>query len=311
MPSINIESRIDFLGIGAQKAATSWLVQQLRNHPRFWIPPRKGLHYFDRDPSYPSPSHLATSNLLRRIYIANPWKDIPRLKDTRNIPWLLRYHLMPVNDTWYHSLFREGQGKIKGEITPAYSILNPQDVSRIRRVAPELKIIFLLRNPIDRAWSQYCYQYAGRLTAHYRNESAIKEFIDSDMQCLRSDYLRSLDIWGSQFDAKQLYIGYYDDICIDPSTALQRIFCFLGEKSLVLPEKTILQRRVNASINIEMPAAIRMHLTRKYCQPLRELAALLGRHAIRWAAEAEAILDCRKQEDKAAYRIACGKAANT
>ena len=201
MPSIDIEPRIDFLGIGAQKAATTWLAEQLRKHPHFWIPPRKELHYFDRDPSYPSPSHLAASNLVRRIYLANPWKDIKRLKHASDMPWLLRYHLSPVSDTWYRSLFREGRGKIKGEITPAYSMLNPQDVSHIRRLTPDLKIIFILRNPIDRAWSQYCYQYAGRFTARYHDEAVIKDFIDSTAQCRRSDYLRTLEIWGSQFEA--------------------------------------------------------------------------------------------------------------
>ena len=45
----------DFLGIGAQKAATSWLDSILRNHPDVWLPPVKELHYWSdadwvRDP---------------------------------------------------------------------------------------------------------------------------------------------------------------------------------------------------------------------------------------------------------------------
>src|SRR6185295_12624998 len=38
----------DFLCIGAQKAGTGWLYEQLRSHPGFWMPPMKELHYFDR-----------------------------------------------------------------------------------------------------------------------------------------------------------------------------------------------------------------------------------------------------------------------
>src|SRR2546423_15293863 len=38
----------DFLCIGAQRAGTGWLYEQLRNHPDFWMPPMKELHYFDR-----------------------------------------------------------------------------------------------------------------------------------------------------------------------------------------------------------------------------------------------------------------------
>ena len=41
-------ARPDFLCIGAQKAGTGWLYEQLREHPDFWMPPLKELHYFDR-----------------------------------------------------------------------------------------------------------------------------------------------------------------------------------------------------------------------------------------------------------------------
>src|ERR1700754_3667019 len=37
-----------FICVGAQKAGTGWLYEQLRNHPDFWLPPMKELHYFDR-----------------------------------------------------------------------------------------------------------------------------------------------------------------------------------------------------------------------------------------------------------------------
>ena len=37
----------DFLGVGMQKAGTSWLYEQLRNHPDAWLPKRKELHFFD------------------------------------------------------------------------------------------------------------------------------------------------------------------------------------------------------------------------------------------------------------------------
>ena len=38
----------NFLCIGAQKAGTGWLYEQLRSHSDFWMPPLKELHYFDR-----------------------------------------------------------------------------------------------------------------------------------------------------------------------------------------------------------------------------------------------------------------------
>src|SRR5204862_8294166 len=51
---------IQFLGIGAQKAGTTWLYEMLRLTPEVWMPPVKELHYFSRSPRYPSPSHLTS-----------------------------------------------------------------------------------------------------------------------------------------------------------------------------------------------------------------------------------------------------------
>jgi len=72
MQSTTIQPRVDFLGIGVRRAASSRLADQLRQHSRFWITPREELHDFDRDPACPSPGHPAAPNLLRRIYLAQP-----------------------------------------------------------------------------------------------------------------------------------------------------------------------------------------------------------------------------------------------
>ena len=60
-------ANIDFLGIGVQKSATSWLFKNLKNHPDIWMPPRKELHYFDRDLKYPSPDFLASDKYEDRL----------------------------------------------------------------------------------------------------------------------------------------------------------------------------------------------------------------------------------------------------
>jgi len=42
-----MNNKPDFLVIGVQKAATSWLWVQLKKHPYIWLPPVKELHFFD------------------------------------------------------------------------------------------------------------------------------------------------------------------------------------------------------------------------------------------------------------------------
>ena len=53
---------------------------------------------------------------------------------------------------WYEAHFLSSG--LSGEITPAYSILPDQAVKAISEYLPESKIIFLVRNPLDRIWSQ-------------------------------------------------------------------------------------------------------------------------------------------------------------
>src|SRR5438270_6290785 len=108
--------RPDFLCIGAQKAGTSWLYRQLTEHPDFWMPPVKGLHYF---------------NLLGRV----PSVGSARARDDRDRRFLeaikrlsVRSHL-DLED--YAGLFAVKGVFLSGDITPAYSMLNDVVIERI------------------------------------------------------------------------------------------------------------------------------------------------------------------------------------
>src|SRR6478735_2243157 len=77
----------DFLGIGAQKAGSSWLRANLRRHPELYLPPSE-LHFFDQHPS-------------------------------RGLAEYSRH-------------FGATEARVKGEITPAYSVLPEDRVQSIR-----------------------------------------------------------------------------------------------------------------------------------------------------------------------------------
>src|SRR5262245_8764381 len=101
-------SMLRFLGIGAQKAGTTWLHENLRTHPVLSFPHGTEIHFWDAQ------------------------RD-------RGIDW-------------YRSLFVSSD-RVEGEITPAYAILPPRQVAEIAATFPDLRLIYILRNPIDRAWS--------------------------------------------------------------------------------------------------------------------------------------------------------------
>ena len=57
-----------FLGIGAARAGTTWLSEQLNAHPDVWIPAIKELHYFTRSSRYVGPSQLADGSIVQRLF---------------------------------------------------------------------------------------------------------------------------------------------------------------------------------------------------------------------------------------------------
>lgn len=301
--------KVDFLGIGVQKAATSWLWQNLRHHPDIWVPPQKELHYFDRSPKYSSPSYLASKHLIHRLVglesynkrfktlLINKLRRAIESKDWERISWYLRYCLGTYNDDWYLSLFEFGEGKIKGEITPSYSILDLEDVKQIEEILPELKIILVLRNPIERAWSHIRYDWTRQLFDNISNAYKIKSFIEAPDQTLRSDYVRMLKIWSSCFPREQIYVGFYDDVVHKPQEIIQDILEFLGVKNLGNFNNTAINRKVNVSKKMNIPSDVQYYLANKYYPELQKLNDLVGGHSVVWLKEAEKILSATQKGD--------------
>jgi len=263
------------------------------------MPPVKELHYFDRSPSYSSPSYLASDSISERLFGGMPHNRQFRrrllkevIKDMvwfrpLNLTWTTKYFLQPCSDDWYKSLFEYGGSQLTGEITPAYSILPREDVAHVRQLFPNLKVLFLIRNPIDRAWSHVRYDYRTGRVSDLNDLEEVKSVVETESQELRSDYLRSYRIWTNEFGKKQVYLDFYDRIQESPQKLLGDVGEFLGLRDpdgLYEAEKS--DRRVNSSPKSEMPEEIRGYLTQKYLGDLREMADTFGGCAEKWVARA-------------------------
>ena len=299
--------KVDFLGIGVQKAGTSWLWKNLRQHPSIWMPPRKELHYFDRSPNYPSPSYLASQYLVNRLFgkehynkqfrkmLVRELGGAIKKKDWERVRWNLRYCFGTYNDDWYLSLFEFGEGKLKGEITADYYILNLEEVKQIKAILPNLKTILILRNPIERAWSHIRYLWTRKLFADINDLEVIKKFIEKPVQTLRSDYVRTLNIWTSCFPQEQICIGFYDDIVQDPQKFLLNIFDFLGIENTIVFNNETLNKKVNVSRELQISAEIKYYLANKYYPEVLKLSNLVGGYSVDWLEEAEKILNATEK----------------
>ena len=128
----------DFLCAGVHKGGTTWLYQQLDSHPDFWMPPFKEMHYFDQ------------LSKVRR-------SPSPRCRDERDLRFLENIKSLSAKSSidfaHYAQLFEPKGPLLSGDISPNYSILPGKLIRRIVRFFPNLKVLFMVRDPVERLWS--------------------------------------------------------------------------------------------------------------------------------------------------------------
>lgn len=291
----------DFWGIGGTRCGSTWLHAQLSKHPHVWLPPIKELHYFDRSPHYHSPSYLSDAGLIRFLISLDSQQRARRRRLARALAasiakfrvddafWNSKYFLGPSTDDWYRSLFPDDASLACGDITPAYSILDEEDVARAYAVNPDAKVIFIMRDPVERSWSS-------SKDVSTLSEAEHLERVLSFNHQVRSDYVRTLKIWEKQFPAEQIYIAFFDDIVGRPAWLLDEVCGFLGIDPPSESLRESLKARVNATPeSVEMPLPVRQALAHSMLPSLRVLADRFGGHPKHWLEKAE---DCLLETDK-------------
>ncbi|MES0491814.1 MAG: sulfotransferase domain-containing protein [Leptospirales bacterium] len=287
----------NFLGIGAQKAASTWLYELLKLHPDIWMPLIKEIHYFDRSKKYKTPSRCSAIGYDERFFQDNgfssamlqllrkQFRNNYQKKNWENLFWLCHFTFGTFDDVWYKNLFSGSGGQICGEITPSYSIIDSEDVAKVAFMNPQMKIIFLLRNPIDRAWS-VCQYNTLKKRGQFASDISIKSMIDffkSPGQVLRGDYLRTYRNWSRHFPESNIFIGFYDEVRDDPVRLINRVTQFLGIGDYPVEYLGKTKEKVNFSKTMQMPDEIRRYLTQMYAEPIRKMADKFGSYAIQWA----------------------------
>lgn len=125
---------------------------------------------------------------------------------------------------WYESLFSERSSSVKyGEMSPSYGILPVKRIRKLYEYAPEVKLIYLVRDPIARAWSS-AMMALNRAELKFE-EASDQWFIDhfhSQGSLQRGDYETCVDNWLEVFPSEQLLILDFKDIVDNPLGLLVR-----------------------------------------------------------------------------------------
>ena len=276
----------DFLGVGAQKAGTTWLYRNLQAHPEIWMPPIKELHYFDEKAQL-------EGGLISRLRGAHPvdvrWRRQFRARfrhplerlSSRDLWWDLRYFFRTPGNGWYASLFKPGSGRVTGEMTPDYAILEKEGVARVHRLMPEAKIIFMMRNPIERPWSvtNMGLRIRGRSMEDMTIEKFRRQFERGRVRRM-TDYLLTLDTWSSFYSEERIFVGFLEDIHFFPEETLRSLYRFLGVDPSAA--RGAITQKIHPGSAGEMPVRLAIYLARSYLEETRHLEERFGGYASFW-----------------------------
>ena len=302
----------DFLGIGAQKAGTTWLGRNLQAHPEVWMPRVKEVHYFDEKIHETRNTPL---RLVRRIFGAGGanrrWRRQVRRRARKHLrrfsrkdfSWDLNYYVGVPSDGWYASLFEPGKGKMIGEITPAYSTLGPDDVRQVHRLVPDARIIFMMRNPVERVWSQAVMGFdrsKGKAVDAVTEEELLRVF-GREGSRRRTDYLRTLDNWSAFYPKDRIFVGFLEDVHFFPEELLRAVYGFLGVDSAFRPPKA--GSKVHTRSTGSAPAAPLAYLARSYLEETEHLEERLGGYASFWRFCAERLIGFPPAEEHLPYPL--------
>lgn len=222
----------NFLVIGAEKAGTTALYHYLAQHPQVYMSPVKEAHFFTFEgergggigPGHRPAEHVTSVDAYRELFEA------------------------------------ASDEKAIGEASTSY-IYYPNVASKIRTYVPHVKLIAVLRDPADRAYSNFLHcRWLGR------------EPLDDFASALRAEDERVQEGWGalwhyrrkglyheqlaryfSVFDAEQIKVFLYEDLRSNPVVVTQDIFAFLGVDASFVPD-------VSAKLNVSgVPKNRRLH----------------------------------------------------
>lgn len=203
----------DFLIVGPQRTGTTWLHANLRLHPQVMCSEPKEILFFNRlkQPEHPK----FQSNELEwylRIFHEPLWRAAGKMA----------YCL------WHFQ--RPYWPRVRGEASASYAALDPDIIDEIVALNPAVKVMLMIRDPVDRAWS-HAKKDLSRNRQRKLSEVSKDElhaFFTDDYQLRCARYVENYDNWVARLQPGNMFVGVFDDVARRPEEMLREAMNFLG-----------------------------------------------------------------------------------
>lgn len=229
------------LGVGAQKAGTTWLYQYLRGHPDCAMGQIKEHAVLQAALSDTRPSGRFDAKANALIAALQAVKGGAALDAPAQVRLLglidniagecdLSYYM----GTFARLMAANPAARLTGDITPEYCMLSRAQLAQAREMIEgagyDLRVVFLMRDPLDRVYSALRMADRNRRAEGREVMMTAAERFDiqgtADWVEQRTRYDLILDNLDAVFDPEQVYLGFYETFFTDQS--LTALLAFLG-----------------------------------------------------------------------------------
>jgi hypothetical protein len=247
------------LSVGAMKAGTTWLYDVISRNKEVQFSYEKEIHYFYAMAS--KPGLLSDRARMRRAkgYLAfDPEKSVaPVLR--KRVAWTANWLDSPVDDAWFNRLF---PGRTSARWIADFSNLNallPADDWRdLYNRTRKLRVLYTLREPMDRLWSHVRFHLKMQGKSHHLEEWSVDELfahIHEGDHLEHTDYVVAIRRMRAALPADCIHVDFFDRIGTDPRGFIADIERFLQVTPQPLPDE-IISRVVNPSPPKAVPAGL-------------------------------------------------------
>lgn len=254
--------------IGAQKAGTTWLADYMRAHPQVHVPPVKEVHFFDARfvpkwcAKYEEEMLLAFQREAAALTLQSCGDPVLQHKLHS---MLLRFRMIANPAEYIRFMSWGAAGRpVLFEATPDYSMLDRRGFQAMRDVHADTRLVFLLRNPVDRFWSSM--KFNRTHNPGFDIDVMFDRLLEREDFLLLADYGRTIREAGAVFGPKRLHLEFYERLF--DQAAVNGICRFAG----IDARPADFARRSNASAPGDMPSDRRARAVRAYARAYREIA---------------------------------------
>lgn len=272
---ITTKAPIFVLGVGAQKAGTSWLHSYLRQLPEVDLGFMKEYHVFDQ-------KFVAdkTPPLSQRIpnwfYSFFPRTDLERrLQFRRDNQKYLEYFSDLVSGS--------NRVRITGDITPSYAALPASELARIsallQRAGFRVKVVFLMRDPVERCISANRMYARHKVRENLNNPNLEAEILASNFMkprfATRTRYDLTIANLEAVFSREDIFYAFYEELFT--ASSVNRLCEFL---ELPFREAEYASVVNGAKVRNEIPWTLKMEIRSHYKQVYEYVGSKFGQDVV-------------------------------